>query len=228
MVLLGLFCSTSAATFADHATVASKALAEKNVLAGERAATLKERLKERQECDEAAKQDASARSLANSIFHIQHNGCILNIHSSSVFGMLIFTDGSMWQIAPQDQYTAFSWVSFDPVIITPSTIKQSAYQYNIANQASGQVIQATLTMGPTYNGPTNHWITDIDLINNLVYLEDGTRWLIGTADRRILRKWQINDTVIIGVNNNVNAKRAPHILLNVQMLNHATASCIFQ
>ena len=93
------------------------------------------------------------------------------------------------------------------------------------NLNTNVTVQVNLFAGPLYNGIYTYYITGIDYVNDLVYLNDGSSWGISVFDSSTSAKWFLNDTVILGVNNDPLSIR-PNILINVNMLNYVRATCL--
>jgi hypothetical protein len=127
-------------------------------------------------------------------------------------------DGSIWTINPWDVNKTANWLDTDVLVISPNHTWFSSYPFRITNQNTGKSIQVNLTLGPIYNGPSTHWIVDIDYLNGFVFLEDHTVWEMSPFD---IEQWVINDTVIIGINDAWFSFSQPNILINVNMLDYA-------
>jgi len=138
-------------------------------------------------------------------------------------------DGSWWKVASGDTQIAASWGAFDPytrmgkpeVLIYPNTSWFSSYTYKIVNK-NGTSIKANLSVGPIAFGEFTHWITGIDYYSGAVYLENGSRWNISGTDGFVFNNWQVNDTIIVGVNDSWFSSY-DFILINVNMNNYLKA-----
>lgn len=134
-------------------------------------------------------------------------------------------DGSGWQVKDKDRIKTLDWLAGDSIIILPNHAWFSSYYYVLHNQNTGNGVQVNLTMGPIYNGIYTHWIVAIDYYNKELCLEDGSVWSISGGDEGTMKKWLVNDTIIIGINDSWFSNK-PNILINVNMLNNVAAICI--
>lgn len=172
---------------------------------------------------EANQSDSEERVTNHAMFYTSHPGAFHRAVNISVFGDSIeFEDGSIWTVYSGDAYKTLNWLPSDLIVITPNHAWFSVYNFRLTNQNTGVSVETNLTLGPIYNAPFTHWITAIDYYNDVVYLEDGTIWNMSYFDDSIVRKWVVNDTVIIGINDSWLSSSRPNILINVNMLNYAT------
>lgn len=171
---------------------------------------------------EEAGAEASERVVQHSMFYTSHPGAFHRPYQIGIYGESIeFDDGSVWTVSPRDSYITLNWLLSDLLVVTPNHSWISSYNYRITNQNTGTSVCVDLTLGPIYNAPYTHWIIGIDYYNNIVYLEDGTVWYMSLYDSCKIKNWIINDTVIIGINDSWLTTK-PNILINVNMLNHAS------
>lgn len=167
--------------------------------------------------------DGEERVTNHAMFYTSHPGAFHRANFISIFGDSIeFEDGSIWMVYNGDAYKTLNWLPTDLIVVTPNHSWFSAYNFRLTNQNTGASVEANLTLGPIYNGPHTHWIVAIDYYYDVVYLEDGTVWNMSYMDDSIVRKWLVNDTVIIGINDGWFSSSKPNILINVNMLNYAT------
>ncbi|EFB42636.1 MULTISPECIES: hypothetical protein [Parachlamydia] len=140
-------------------------------------------------------------------------------------GSVELYDGSIWTVCSYDRYKTLNWLTSDSIIVTPNSNFFSIYDYCLVNLNTNVTVQVNLFAGPLYNGIYTYYITGIDYVNDLVYLNDGSSWGISVFDSSTSAKWFLNDTVILGVNNDPLSIR-PNILINVNMLNYVRATCL--
>lgn len=177
--------------------------------------------------DKLPKAMGSMKSLAPAVYYTLHPGAYHH-PMVSVFGdNLELEDGSIWTIRPDHAFIAAGWLPTDLVAITPNHTWFSSYDYTITNQNTGEAVNANIFLGPLYNGPHTHWIIAIDYYYNTVYLEDGSIWSMSSFDSSIVYSWEVNDTVIIGVNDALFSSTRPNILINVNTLNYAAGATTF-
>lgn len=160
---------------------------------------------------------------SNGYYYTSHNGAYHSPVGISIYGGSIeLEDGSIWNAYPGDIYKVQNWLPTDIVVITPNHSWFSSYSYKLTNQNTGEGVAANLTLGPIYDSLYTHWIIAIDYYYNNVYLEDGSVWTMSAFDSGVVGQWMVNDTVIIGINNGWLSSSRPNILINVNMLNHAS------
>lgn len=111
-----------------------------------------------------------------------------------------FEDFSRWQIAPEDRYKVLNWRGSDPLMLTlnDSWSFQKRFPYVIVNQKTGSQVEAKLFVGPPPFGDHALWIVQIDPDDRVIYLQDGSSWVVAPGDSSYLEEAAINDIVIIG------------------------------
>lgn len=155
-----------------------------------------------------------------------HTGAFHNPILVSAFGDSVeLEDGSIWSIAGGDTYKTFNWLTSDLLVITPNHDWFSSYQFRMTNQSTGVSVKCNLTLGPIYNGLFTHWIVAVNYYTQEICLEDGSIWKVTGFDASTFSKWLVNDTVIIGINDGFLSSSRPNILINVNTLSYARASC---
>jgi hypothetical protein len=127
-------------------------------------------------------------------------------------------DGSWWKISSGDSYKVLGWRVNDPLVITPYNTWLSSTSYTITNKNTGSRVKAKLSVGPITYGPNSHWVTSFEPFSGYVCLENNSCWTISSSDLNLLREWALNDTIIIGVNDQWFSSY-DFILINVNM-NH--------
>lgn len=138
-------------------------------------------------------------------------------------GMIEIEDGSMWKVSPHDSYKVQGWLPGDELYITQNTSWFSIYDYRLHNRMTGSSVETNLSLGPLLNNPYTHWITDINLSQNLVLLEDGSSWEVYSGDALLLKKWLATDVVVVGVNQGWCSSTRPCLLINVNMNQYVRA-----
>lgn len=162
------------------------------------------------------------RVTQHDMFYTSHPGALQKLHSLGITGETIeFADGSVWIVNARDAYKTANWLLSDLIVVTPNRSWFSSYNFRLTNQDTGVSVQANLSLGPIYNSSCTHWIIAIDYYNHIIYLEDGSTWSMSYCDDSTIKKWVINDTVIIGINDGWQSYSKPNILINVNMLNYA-------
>lgn len=136
-------------------------------------------------------------------------------------------DGSIWSVHSKDCGKMLEWKENEPVVIMPNKDWFSSYGFRIQNANTSVSVQVNLLLGPIYHGVFTHWIIDIDYINRMLVLEDGSVWQMGCCEDKIVKEWSANDTILIGNNNSlVSSYFNPNILININMLNYSIGKYI--
>lgn len=122
-------------------------------------------------------------------------------------------DASVWYVHPNNRNIVKTWISTDPLFIKPIATCWSFYSYVIQNRETNDIIEVSLLNPPLDNGAATHWITYINPIDRIVYLNDNSMWKINPKDKSF-NKWMIGHRLIVGVNNKWRESKYPHILIN--------------
>lgn len=181
---------------------------------------------ERQDYSAAA--DVKAAVTIGSVYYSTHPGANHAVVARGVYGeTLQLEDGAIWNIHPGDSYKVLNWLMTDTIIILPNHAWFSSYGYCIVNLNTGVSVEASIGfyLNPVYHTQFNHRIVAIDDVRKLVWLEDGSKWSLLSVDYNPFH-WQINDTVIIGINDGFYYDTYPNILINAVNLIHARTSCL--
>ena len=78
------------------------------------------------------------------------------------YDTLELEDGSIWKVAPRDQYRFSSWLLDDAILIAQNDRWFSRYKYRIINRHTRVSIEANLSLGPIVNGKFTRYISAID------------------------------------------------------------------
>lgn len=166
---------------------------------------------------------ADSEVIAKGVYYTCHPGAIHRPIAVTALGDVVtLHDGSEWLVKYSDRYKTLDWLASDTAHITKNSAWFSSYYYCLTNHMTGAQIEVNMLKGPIYNGVHTHWIIAIDYFNCELVLEDGSHWKIASSDYVTHKKWLINDTVIIGVEDSWWSSK-PNILINVNMLNHVSA-----
>lgn len=177
----------------------------------------------------AVKDDSrlQSKSLTSKLYtyYTTHAGALHWAISVTPFGDSVqLEDGSIWSVSSWDRYKTLNWLSSDTILVAQSSNYFSIYGYKLINVNTGAEVEVNLTLGPIYNSVYTYYIVGIDYFWNEVMLNDGTVWKFFWDDS-VMKKWLINDTVIIGINDGAFSGSEPNILINVSMLNYARCVC---
>lgn len=174
-----------------------------------------------QACVETKSARVSSKSHNAGVFITMHQG--VYYHPLTTGGVIRLHDGSHWVVKFDDLYKTANWLPTDVVVITPNQEWFSLYDYVITNQNTGVAVRVNMSLGP--HVAMRHWIVGIDYFYDRVILEDGSFWSM--TDSSVVYKWQVGDTVILGVNDGWFSTSYPNILINVEMLNYARGTCTY-
>lgn len=165
---------------------------------------------------------------AASYYYTSHPGALHYPISITVFGdNITLEDGSVWSVKGADAPVVLSWLSSDNLVLSPNGSFFSLYDYCLTNQNTAESVRVNLLLRPIYNSAFTHWVVAVDDYDDMVYLEDGSVWSISAFDGNVIRKWLVNDTVIIGINDGWLSSTRPNILINVETMTYAKANCIY-
>jgi hypothetical protein len=137
-------------------------------------------------------------------------------------------DGTMWSIRKADAKLASDWRTDDRVIVRPNSSRLSIYAYELVNLDTGDILEASLAVGPLVDGAYSLRIADIDLYRNRILIRDGagrtTTLSTSSFDREVIEGWQRGDYVVFGVNNDWSALWNHYAVINVSTLDYARGS----
>lgn len=169
---------------------------------------------------------AGLNKISGALYVTTHQGAFHNPLSVSFLGDAItLEDGSIWSVCSDDTYKTLNWLTSDLIVITPNHSWFSIYDYVITNQNTGIAVKVNLVLGPLVDAVYRYWIVAVDYLQDRVWLNDGSIWSM--TDCTVMKKWQVGDTVIIGVNDGWYSSSNPNILINVNMLNYGRGICMF-
>lgn len=161
------------------------------------------------------------------LFFTTHDGAFHFPIAISVYGEEItFEDGSVWGVAPHDQWKTLNFFANDRLLVMQNKWCSSYYQFMIVNQSTGMEVECNLIRSPHCCGPSIHWIVAIDFYHYTVTLEDGSVWNIDPVEYPYISSWLLNDLIIIGFNQE-GCSCHPNILINAYRLNYACGICVY-
>lgn len=131
-----------------------------------------------------------------------YNGSTLELSDGSVWTLKYFSD---WAVV-------LSWLPRDSIVIEQNGY--SSLEYTLTNQTTNQTVNASLTLGPLYQGNHTHWVVSKDTLWGTIQLEDGSKWEPYFSSD--VKNWLPNDTVIMGVYDSFGSYNT--IMINVNLL----------
>lgn len=133
-------------------------------------------------------------------------------------------DESQWLVLVNQVPKAAKWLSNDPIAVYPNKdLFFKATQYKLTNLTLNETVDVDLIRGPKLNSLYTKFVSAVDLYNDAIYLNDGTRWDIFWADSSIIHHWAPSDVVILGDNYGWFSNFYPHILINVSLNQYVCA-----
>jgi hypothetical protein len=180
---------------------------------------------------QACKQCEAAAALTGNFkatyYVTTHPGAIHWPIALGLFGEKVeLEDGSIWSVSSSDSYKTLNWLISDHLVITPNHDWFSIYAFRIHNQNTGISVAANLTLylNPAFHSVYNHRVISYDDILKMIWLEDGSVWSVSSYDYS--PKWQVGDTVFIGINDGWLSSSRPNILINANLLHYVRANCL--
>lgn len=143
------------------------------------------------------------------------------IRVSNLLDVIQIEDQSKWTVRPEDRWKLRHWLPEHTVIITqnPKWCWNCGrfYPYKMVNCYDSTEIQVEMQRGPNYDHPKSRWIVGINQKKGLVMLngEKSSKWEVESYDVNTLKDWEINDTIIVGVNKSW-FTQSTNILINVE------------
>jgi len=223
-----LLCWGSVCFAALHATEDRN---REKMAVGERVATAEEIVamqKEKQQLEELEQEELQllARSTA-----VEHAGAYHQPYAiDTEFGSEIeLVDGSVWVVHSKSRATVKQWSISDLLFISPNSSTQKndsvfSYNFSLVNDTENTIANVELIKGPFYYGDNSYWIVNIDSYRNKVTLNDSSQWDISIWGRAELRRWLVNDTVLLGVNSGLSKLFNHSILINVATKDYVSCS----
>ena len=120
-------------------------------------------------------------------------------------------DGSRWSISKVD--TVKGWDRDNKLLITQNHAGFSTSRYALVNLDRKSAIPVSLAVEPAPN-KSIFFVKGIDVVNDVVALNDSTKWIAHSSDRSHLNKMKENDRVIIGVNTGDDKDRSPYVIVD--------------
>lgn len=176
---------------------------------------------------EAKKQPSASMMRSLKVEYSSHMGAFHHPMMITPLGDLLeLEDGSRWIVSLSDRFKTYNWLTSDTLKITPNHTWFSSYYYRVTNLNTNESIEVNLFERPIYNGMFTYWIVAIDYFGSQICLNDGSIWDVSSFDYDILKKWIINDTVILGHNDGFFSYTRPNILINCDTVTYVEARCI--
>lgn len=127
-------------------------------------------------------------------------------------------DESQWMCIPEDIYKTLSWQTGDLISIHSNMAWFPRGQWALFNRRTQETVQVDLIRSALLSSPYAKFVSGIDAYHGVIYLTDGTRWVVNGSDMTRLMHWFVSDMVIIGMNDSFWSSRPyPAMLINVAL-----------
>lgn len=127
-------------------------------------------------------------------------------------------DGSQWKVRHRHYSTVKRWGAGDAILIeTGKYFTWSAYK--LVNYSRGEFVDVEL-IEPVCNGLLSHWITEINLYEGYLRLQDGSIWRMSASE---LLNWSVNDDVAIALSKDWFSSHCSYVLINPRAKNRLIA-----
>ncbi len=143
-------------------------------------------------------------------------------------------DGSVWEVRWYDRYKVQNWKNVatnngseqsDRLYIQPNS-SWSTYPYTIVNMETGETAAVYMTQFPYFDSPYVRCLKFIDKKNGRILLNDGTYWNVSSFSNATLHNWEINNSIVIGVNKGLSSYFNPYILINLSRKTYISVSTL--
>lgn len=127
-------------------------------------------------------------------------------------------DGSQWKVRHRHYRTVKRWSPTDTILIeTGKFFTWSAYK--LVNYSKNEFVDVEL-IEPTSNGALSHWITEINVYEGFLRLQDGSIWRMSTNE---LLNWRVNDDVVVALSKDWFSSHSSYVLINPRVRNRLIA-----
>jgi hypothetical protein len=127
-------------------------------------------------------------------------------------------DGSQWKVRHRYYRTVKRWSPNDAILIeTGKFFTWSAYK--LVNYTRGEFVDVEL-IEPMRSGALSHWITEINVYDGYLRLQDGSIWRMSANE---LLNWNVNDDVVIALSKDWFSSHSSYVLINPRAKNRLIA-----
>lgn len=125
-------------------------------------------------------------------------------------GIVELQDGSRWKVSRVDVIKG--WEKCKNLVITQNHSTYSTSSYALVNLDIQLAEPISLVREPTPKHSRS--VSNVVLVNDLVTLNDGKKWIVHSSDRGKLNKIIENDRIVIGVNTSSDRDTSPYLLID--------------
>lgn len=133
-------------------------------------------------------------------------------------------NGAIWKVDASSVDTVAQWQKNDPIVIYPSSLEcYSRHKFYLYNQRTDDYAYANLSMGPFADHIANYRIYNVNIGSETVFTTNHRNtkmeWLIDPADKETIKKWKIDQSILIASNNTFLSglsSNSPYILINIE------------
>lgn len=127
-----------------------------------------------------------------------------------------FRDGSIWRVADQDVWAISDWSFSDEIhLMFNHTWFSTPYRYLLYNVDLNRSIRLYPQAGPKFDRIERLFVYDRSFIEDEVVLSDGSHWKVTSFDRQNFSEWLLDDSIVIGVNDDWMSTKYPNFLFNL-------------
>ncbi len=135
-------------------------------------------------------------------------------------------DGSIWVVAKAESIKG--WENSEHLLIVPNQATFSTHQFALVNADLRLAEPISLYNEPSFKDKDHrsYIVDEVDPINTLVTLQDGSRWIVHADDMSHMKKINKNDRIIVGGNASEVEPRSPYILIDTSQKHFVRASAL--
>lgn len=155
-----------------------------------------------------------------------HPGAYHHIYTISPnFDQFQVEDGSTWSTYPGDRHKMSAWNTFHDLVFVQGQDEFGSYMFKVINTSmKNSTVEVNMILGPIYRGLYTYHIIAIYPGDRKVVLSDYSQWDMSRWDKDVFKKWDIGQTIVIGLNDGSLTSFNPNILINVETLTYVRAS----
>jgi hypothetical protein len=177
-------------------------------------------------CDSSSQHHESVKTDAGSmdfsiLDRIKNKAVYQHIHHLDTDNKFIeLKDGSRWSVSKVGVLKG--WEKNKNLVITQNHALFSTSGYALINFDAKLAEPISMVREPTPHKST-HYVKNIVMVNDILTLNDDSRWVIHSSDRDKLSRIAENHCIIVGVNTGGDRDKAPYLLIDTSNNNSVRA-----